>query len=158
MNSYCNESTMAYKVPLPSVSVREIYLAFLWAKIAESQTILQYDVPCQALVPFLWYVHTYHLIPIFLSPDRPALSDPNNRVPVHRFDNYKATHEFRSPGCLCPVLNGTMDNESVVFEASGGEYIAVCAKGICGYVGESCNHARLFVPSSYISSSTRSCF
>lgn len=70
------------------------------------------------------------------------LDEQQARVNVEELAAYHATHRFRYPGCLCPILYpeaiGT-DNETVLFLASHGEYegrlVVACARGDCGYLG-----------------------
>ena len=60
--------------------------------------------------------------------------------------NYRNTHQFLGPCCLCPLKFGPLkkDGEPCFAEAAiympgvgryEGEYIAECAKSRCGYLG-----------------------
>jgi hypothetical protein len=66
-------------------------------------------------------------------------------VPPAELHQYRETHQYLGPGCLCPLLEPLME-EPVFTEAAiylttfghyGGEYVAECAKGQCGYLGQS---------------------
>jgi hypothetical protein len=67
------------------------------------------------------------------------------RVPPAELRQYRETHQYLGPGCLCLLLE-PLSEEPVFTEAAiylttfgryGGEYIAECAKGRCGYLGQS---------------------
>ena len=58
--------------------------------------------------------------------------------------NYRKTHQFLGPCCLCPLLT-RLSGESPFTEAAmyvpifgchAGEYVAECAKSRCGYLGK----------------------
>ncbi|KAJ7257623.1 hypothetical protein C8J57DRAFT_1234771 [Mycena rebaudengoi] len=61
------------------------------------------------------------------------------RVPPSELRDYRVTHEFRYPNCLCSVheLDPNHVTESAVFMVNsgrlGGQYVAACALGICKY-------------------------
>jgi len=65
------------------------------------------------------------------------------RVAPSDLEEYRQTHLFRGPGCLCP-LSG--DGTTAFVEAAlhlatdgrlAGRYVAICAKEACGYIGKS---------------------
>jgi hypothetical protein len=59
--------------------------------------------------------------------------------------NYRDTHQYCGPGCLCPLFE-PLSRQPVFTEAAiylttigryKGEYVAECAKARCGYLGQS---------------------
>ena len=58
---------------------------------------------------------------------------------------YRETHQYLGPGCLCPLLQLLSEEpkftETAIYLTMvghyKGEYVAECAKGQCGYLGES---------------------
>jgi hypothetical protein len=67
------------------------------------------------------------------------------RVPPVGLRQHRETHQYLGPGCLCPLLE-PLSEEPVFTEAAiylttfgryEGEYVAECAKGQCGYLGQS---------------------
>lgn len=80
-------------------------------------------------------------MPLICSPSRP--SDGEKRVEPSSLEDYRRTHEFLGPCCLCPLFEPegrTIFTEaSLCIAPSGqfcGEYVAQCAKGACGYLGK----------------------
>jgi hypothetical protein len=67
------------------------------------------------------------------------------RVPPGELLRYRETHDYRGPGCLCPLLeplrkNAEYKEASIYLAIDGqykGEYIAECAEDRCGYLGQS---------------------
>ena len=67
----------------------------------------------------------------------------NERVRPDALHDYRKTHQFLGPCCLCPLLT-PLSGESNFTEAAmyvpifgryAGEYVAECAKSRCGYLG-----------------------
>jgi hypothetical protein len=73
--------------------------------------------------------------------DRP-INDAEQRVTPSCLTAYRLSHDFRAPSCLCSVLSSddTAYTETAIFKAFTGEfigeYMAGCAEGRCGYLGE----------------------
>jgi hypothetical protein len=74
--------------------------------------------------------------------------DEDKRVEPGRLLEYREQHDFRTPLCLCPLLQ-TLSEEPTIMEAailqkrSGthvGEYVAECASRRCGYLGGFLSH------------------
>ncbi|KAL6300753.1 hypothetical protein BKA93DRAFT_752467 [Sparassis latifolia] len=69
---------------------------------------------------------------------RPVDAD-GQRVPPERFQDYRATHEFKYPGCLCASLDTDANafTESIVAihrsDTDSSLWVAMCSRGICGY-------------------------
>jgi hypothetical protein len=70
--------------------------------------------------------------------------DEDKRVEPSRLLEYREQHYFRTPLCLCPLLQ-TLDEEPSITEAAilekkpgthVAEYVAECASGRCGYSGD----------------------
>jgi hypothetical protein len=70
--------------------------------------------------------------------------DKDKRVEPSRLLEYREQHHFRTPVCLCPLLQ-TLVKEPTITEVairekrSGthvAEYVAECASSRCGYFGE----------------------
>ncbi|KAJ7437911.1 hypothetical protein B0H11DRAFT_2359297 [Mycena galericulata] len=60
------------------------------------------------------------------------------RVPPSEFDEYRRTHKFTFPCCLCALHDPTNTiTESAVFLVTSGtlagQYVAACANGVCKY-------------------------
>ena len=59
-------------------------------------------------------------------------------LPAHRL-----AHAMRGPCCMCPLRQQCEDNfmEAAIYMVNrghfAGEYVATCAKGDCGYFGDS---------------------
>jgi hypothetical protein len=70
---------------------------------------------------------------------RPIKSD-GVRVPPDELQQYRETHEYLGPGCLCPLLGPlTAYKEAAIYlTVSGrykGEYVAECVDDCCDYSG-----------------------
>jgi hypothetical protein len=73
--------------------------------------------------------------------------DESKRVEPSRLLEYREEHNFRTPLCLCPLLQKLSKEpavtETVILEKESGthvaEYVAECASGRCGYFGEFCH-------------------
>jgi hypothetical protein len=73
---------------------------------------------------------------------RPVEED--KRVEPSRLLEYREQHHFRTPLCLCPLLQtlseGPTITETAILEKRSGthvaEHVAECASGHCGYFGE----------------------
>jgi len=67
----------------------------------------------------------------------------NERVRPDALHNYRETHQFLGPCCLCPLLmlvSGEYHFTEAamyvpIFGRYAGEYVAECAKSRCGYLG-----------------------
>jgi hypothetical protein len=67
------------------------------------------------------------------------------RVSPDKWRDYRKNHDFLNPSCLCALFQPKGDvlryNEAAIYlPLSGryrGEWVAECAKGSCGYLGES---------------------
>ncbi|KZT01742.1 uncharacterized protein LAESUDRAFT_763481 [Laetiporus sulphureus 93-53] len=84
---------------------------------------MQYDRSSARLIPFLWPVY-----------------EDNQRVPPQQFAEYRRTHQFRNPGCMCASLDTstTAYTETVVttFTINRGLnnlWVARCSTGMCKY-------------------------
>ena len=67
--------------------------------------------------------------------------DEDKRVEPSRLLEYREQHYFRTPLCLCPLLQTLSEiTEAAILEKKSGthtaEYVAECASGRCGYFGE----------------------
>lgn len=66
-----------------------------------------------------------------------------NRLDPAAFNQYRKSHQFRGPFCLCSLKfeNQTTDVEAAVYMAKSGiclgEYVSSCAQNNCGYFGQS---------------------
>ncbi|KAF8333377.1 hypothetical protein F5887DRAFT_1080196 [Amanita rubescens] len=69
------------------------------------------------------------------------LKPDGGRVPPNELRQYRETHEYLGPGCLCPLLeprrkNTAYKEAAICLSIDGrykGEYVAECAQGRCGY-------------------------
>jgi hypothetical protein len=71
--------------------------------------------------------------------------DGHQRVPPSLWRDYRESNEFLGPGCFCSVFvprDQAVFTEAAIFISTSGpfsgEYVAQCAKGECGYLGQSC--------------------
>jgi hypothetical protein len=70
--------------------------------------------------------------------------DNHGRVVPSSLREYRRSHEFLGPCCLCPLFARNAETrvftEAAMFVAPSGqfsgEYVAQCAKGECGYLGQ----------------------
>jgi hypothetical protein len=77
---------------------------------------------------------------------RPVVGDKLERIEPSRLLEYREQHHFRTPLCLCPLLQTRLDDEeptiteAAILEKRSGthiaEYVAECASSRCGYFGE----------------------
>ena len=76
--------------------------------------------------------------------DRPVNVD-GERVPPSELSDYRLSHWFRGPCCICPANSSSARERSRFTEAAillvadgrlAGQYVVSCARGRCGYVGE----------------------
>jgi hypothetical protein len=124
------------------------YRQLLLSQIQESRLILSFDPSNFELVPFYWYVWLHHGLSCnrFTIKCRPVDEDKLERVKPSKLLEYREQHHFRGPLCLCPLLR-TLDEEptsrsieaAILLKRSGtyvGEYVAECANGHCGYLGQ----------------------
>jgi hypothetical protein len=68
-------------------------------------------------------------------------NERGERVTPSDLEGHRVSHRFRGPCCLCPMLRGDDDftEAALVLVTRGrlsGEYIAKCARNICGYFGK----------------------
>lgn len=84
-----------------------------------------------------FYTHRFWIVTFH----RP-IADTGERVPPSDLSNYRVTHEFQGPYCLCACdAIGTDYTESMICVIVGGqfsgEYVASCATETCGYSSKS---------------------
>lgn len=112
-------------------------------KIQSTQdTILEFDILTGDTKTWAWYVLSRNRWTLcsmnLLNFDRPK-PEGEERIPVFRLAEYRATHLLKFPCCLCARLLDIV-TESAVYIAATGEYrgfwVASCAKDMCGYFGE----------------------
>lgn len=102
------------------------------------------DPETRTLTTLFWYV---------LSLSRPAfmfscywtrpVHDGRARVVPSALREYRRSHEFRGPCCLCPLAipssEAAVYTEAAIFIATSGplagHYVAQCAKDRCEYLG-----------------------
>ena len=71
------------------------------------------------------------------------INDEGERVTPSDLIEYRRSHDFKGPCCLCASLDADLASytESSIFLAtcrpSSGKYVAACATGQCRYWGES---------------------
>ena len=69
----------------------------------------------------------------------------NERVAPSRLPEHRQNFQFLGPGCLCALLQPATERfvfteAAIYIKMSGeyiGEYVTECAKGCCGYLGQS---------------------
>ena len=75
---------------------------------------------------------------------RPSDGEDLQRIPPSELGEYRQSHRFQYPYCLCPLFAPTgasaPTEAAVLIETVGphsGLYVAKCAKSECGYFGQS---------------------
>ena len=133
------------KPPPPSTtySPRQMLLIDVY-KSSRSGCIMSYDPVEGGLVPHHWQVtinfavcegQTFHCF------RRPVKAD-GQRIPPEKLLQYRKTHEYLGPGCLCPLLEPlTGYKEAAIYLTVDGlykgEYVAECADDRCDYLSQS---------------------
>ena len=107
---------------------------------------MHYDPVKRDLEPWYWYVHvgiSYYYAVLSLCSEGPV-TDTGERVPPSDLLEYRRTHYFRGPCCVCASLDSSdtpVYTEASIFVAIVGpcigKYVAACATGQCRYWGES---------------------
>jgi hypothetical protein len=78
---------------------------------------------------------------IYHQPERPTSTEA--RIKPSEMQEHRTSHRMLGPCCLCPMIDMSKPDfiESAIYIASNGEqagqFVAACAKGKCGYFGES---------------------
>lgn len=89
--------------------------------------------------PLLFTLITYasHIL------TRPVMRDLHTigaRLTPDQLLQHRQTHAFKAPCCLCSVNPDLGYTETVIVVCKSGEftgeYVAECALGVCGYMGE----------------------
>jgi hypothetical protein len=79
-----------------------------------------------------YYLHIYFRV------YRPV-SDAGERISPSELSDYRVTHNFRLPCCLCAFGREPIIVEAAVYVYRAGElsglYVAGCATDCCGYLG-----------------------
>jgi len=77
-----------------------------------------------------------------MSRHRPT--SENKRVTPTALYDHRQSHQFLGPCCLCPLFaqdgRGAFVEAAILIETLGphsGQYVAKCAQGQCGYLGQS---------------------
>ena len=116
-------------------------------RFPDVRAVFQYNRFSNDLKPWFWYGYCLHLV---LSIDahennfaqRPV-DDAGERVTPSDLLEYRNSHDFRGPSCMCASLDldTAAYTESAIFVAtcgpSTGKYVAACATGQCRYWGTS---------------------
>lgn len=128
--------------PLEVTVVPTLRKQLLSAVLASTNCILSFEPTTHSLVTYYWSVmskSSRHNTSQCLH--RPV--EGNKRVRPDALNNYRRTHQFLGPCCLCPLLTplsgGSQFTEAAmylpIFGHYAGEYVAECAKSRCGYLG-----------------------
>ena len=130
--------------PLPFSTIPTYRQKLLYAVNESTHRVLSYDPAKQDLVTHYWQVTMTSTITTILNLHclhRPIKDGA--RVPPDGLRQYRQTHEYLGPGCLCPLLERFSKTapykEAAIYLAIDGpykgEYVAECAKHQCGYLG-----------------------
>ena len=122
------------------------YHQLLLRQVRDATNAIQsLDIENLTLSVLHWYMSPEQVI--LSSSTSDILHRPMNqqeRVPPSELREHRQSHEFLGPCCLCPLFvpNGKrVFTEAAMFIAASGpfsgEYVAQCAKGECGYLGQS---------------------
>jgi hypothetical protein len=111
--------------------------------------VLHYDQVKRDLAPWYWCVvfNCSRFCLVSHAAYRPV-TETGERVPPSDLLEYRRTHDFRGPCCLCASLDSstlsTAYTEASIFVAIVGpcigKYVAACATGQCRYWGKFCVH------------------
>lgn len=112
--------------------------------IRSRDTILQYSRASDTTYLWMWFVHFLfsHCFTDTNMHYRP-LDESGNRLKPADFNEYRKSHYFRGPLCLCSLKfeNQTADVEAPVYVAKSGiclgEYVSSCAQNNCDYFSQS---------------------
>jgi hypothetical protein len=124
---------------IPIVTHHQILLR----QVRDARCVKSLDPVTLTLSTFPWYV--WHLSILHdCAPHvlyRPVIGQ--ERVVPSLLREHRQSHQFSGPCCLCPLFepNGQrVFTEAAMFIARSGrlsgEYVAQCAKGLCGYSGK----------------------
>lgn len=101
--------------------------------------ILHYDSHSRDLRVWFWYAFSHVNIVYTEICLRRPVSNIGVRVPPTDLFDYRSTHDFKTPCCLCACKAYGSYTETAIFRALdgpyAGEYVASCASGSCGYMG-----------------------
>ena|SRR5271170_3587759 len=86
---------------------------------------------------YLWSI-------IYITQLNRPLNARGERIPPSDLSDHRSSHRFLGPCCICPLLRPAVQGctfvEAAIFMAThgrlAGQYLAVCARGRCGYIGE----------------------
>lgn len=106
---------------------------------------LHFDTKTRSLGRYLWYVFRFASpAPLTQFPYRPRDRETKRLVAPSMLADFRRTHMFRAPCCLCPFMDGSSDYVETfigVVEVAHhqpnelhGEYVAVCSSQRCGYL------------------------
>jgi len=102
--------------------------------------IIHYDPSLRDLGVWFWCVVQSRLLILqqYSYPRRPVTNTGGHVTPSELWD-LRTTHDFKTPCCLCAFNTDGNYTECAIYRAHngefGGEYVASCAYGRCGYIG-----------------------
>ena len=113
---------------------------------ASTNAVLQFNHDAgRGLMAWKWYVSQLLFYSTYRITNRPVNTD-GERIPPSALSEHRLSHRFLGPCCLCPVITPAPRGgwpefiEAAILMATGGrlsgQYIAACARGRCGYIGE----------------------
>jgi hypothetical protein len=107
--------------------------------LSTRDTILEYDRTTGATKAWAWCVLScYYHGGSCLTSNSPRGKN-NERIPIFHLVEYRDTHCFEYPCCLCAELAGAVTESAIYIAGSGlyrGFWVASCARELCGYFGE----------------------
>jgi hypothetical protein len=130
--------------PLRSLTIPTYRQILLFELYESTRCVKTFDPATLSLVTYHWYVVlTFFTNALSYCLHRPVQGQ--RRVTPDAWCDYRKSHEFLGPCCLCPLLTPA-STEPRFIEAAiyipilgryTGEYVAACAKSRCGYIGQS---------------------
>lgn len=148
MGVYQERQEYGHKMSQLLPSIKSLILDQLHGILfANRNQLLHYEAATQTLIPYPWYVdsniHELARLSRILAFHRP-LNEEGQPIDQSELEEYRSSHAFAYPGCLCPAIaNSEVQTESVLLVVSIGddspgiEHQATCTKGVCGYTGKS---------------------
>lgn len=129
-------------IALPATIETRRYQLFLKEVREATGCIKSLDPKTRTLTILPWLVTSNNLCFQYLHISRRPVRDTERVVPSE-LEEHRKSHQFLGPCCLCPLFEPQgrpIFTEAAIFIATSGpfagEYIAKCAKGDCGYLGQ----------------------
>lgn len=146
------------------ISIPSRHRRYLDKVRGSDNAVFQYDIQTGEMIPWKWWVLSPQKFEMSDAQCRPVSLREGDRVVPSSLRKHRLTNRFLGPCCLCPLLerNGPpVFTEAAMYLATSGpfhgQYIARCAHGVCGYIGQSPSNEREYTRLTNLTSSPRAC-